>query len=86
MQVQGNPSIERYKRVEDLIQIPYHEEMGEFNKTILRCSEVVFKINVAEMNVLKVATLKQLKEANRVMVLRNHQPIFSGNIQSYLVN
>ena len=60
--------------------------MGEFNKTILRCAESIFKINVAEMNVLKVATLKQLKEANRVMVIRNQQPVFSGNIQSYLVN
>ena len=60
--------------------------MGDFSKTVLRCQEAVFRINVAEMNVLKVATLKQLKEANRVMVLRNAQPVFSGNIASYLVN
>ena len=67
----GGQSVRQYKRVEDLNQIPYHEEMGEFNKTILRCSDAVFRINVAEMNTLKVATLKQMKEANRVMGLRN---------------
>ena len=38
-------SLERYKQIEDMVQIPYHEEMGEPNKTILRCADGSFKIN-----------------------------------------
>ena len=53
-----NASVERYKQVENLLQIPYHEEMGEINRTILRCSDICFKINYSEMNELKVATMK----------------------------
>lgn len=60
--------------------------MGNFNQTVLRCAEAVFNINVTEMNKLKITTIKQTKEANRAMIMRNTQPIFSGNIQSYLIN
>ena len=51
--------------------MPYHEEMGEVNKTILRCSDATFKINYSEMNKLKVIILKQVKVANLAMVQRN---------------
>lgn len=56
--INRNASVERYKQVENLLQIPYHEEMGEINRTILRCSDMCFKINYSEMNDLKVATMK----------------------------
>jgi len=64
-------SVDRFKQIEDLIQMPYHEEMGEVNKTILRCSDATFKINYSEMNKLKVIILKQVKVANLAMVQRN---------------
>ena len=79
-------SVEKYKQVEDLIQIPYHEEMGTINKTILRCSDATFRINISEMNTLKVVTTKQVKAANQAMVQRNHMPTFSGNVNCYLIN
>jgi len=60
-------SIEHYKQVEDMIQIPYNESMGEPNKTILRCADGVFKINHKEMNEMKVATMKQMRVANQAM-------------------
>ena len=41
----GMASVERYKQIEDLIQIPHHEEMGEINKTVLRCSDATFRID-----------------------------------------
>ena len=56
--INRNESVERYKEIEDMIQIPYHEEMGQVNKTILRCSDTCFKINYSEMNNLKVATMR----------------------------
>ena len=45
-----NASVERYKQYEDLIQIPYYDEMGEANKTILRCSDGCYKVNYSQMN------------------------------------
>ena len=79
-------SIEHYKQVEDMIQIPYSESMGETNKTILRCADGAFKINHKEMNEMKVATMKQMKVANQAMTQRNQMPTFSGNIDCYLIN
>ena len=38
------------------------------------------------MNELKVATLKQMKAANTAMMQKNNLPIFSGNIECYLIN
>ena len=38
------------------------------------------------MNDMKVVTTKQVRAANQAMLLRNSQPIFSGNINCYLVN
>jgi len=52
----SNSSLERYKQSEDMIQIPFHEEMGDFNKTVLRCSDGVFKINVTDLNNLKLTS------------------------------
>ena len=78
--------LELFAQVENLLQIPLHEEMGETNKTILRCTEATFKINVAEMNELGVATTKQMKAANQAMIQRSSLPVFSGNVNCYLVN
>lgn len=63
-----NASIELYKSIEDLSQIPYHEEMGQANRTVLRCSDGCFKINYSDMNDLKVATMKQMRSANQAMI------------------
>ena len=82
----GMATIEHFNAIEDLSQIPYAEEMGEVNKTLLRCAESVFRIHPAEMNHLKVATMKQMREANKQMVQRNTLPVFSGNIGCYLAN
>ena len=37
-------SLDRYLELEDMEKVPGHEEMGEFNKTILRCSDAAFRI------------------------------------------
>lgn len=66
--------------------MPYHEEMGDVNRTILRCTDACFKINYSEMNEMKVVTLKQVKAANQAMSQRNQMPTFSGNINCYLIN
>lgn len=79
-------SLERYKQIEDLIQMPYLEEMGELNKTVLRCSDSCFKIVYSEMNAMHVVTLKQVKAANQAMCQRNQMPTFSGNVNCYLIN
>ena len=79
-------SIEQYKKIEDLVQIPKHEKMGEFNKTVLRCADGSFKIFVAEMNELKPQKQKLVREAHKAMIQRNTLPVFSGNVRSYLVN
>ena len=81
----GMASIERFNAIEDLSQIP-HAEMGEVNKTLLRSADGVFRINAADMNQLKVATMKQMREANKQMIQRNSLPVFSGNISCYLAN
>lgn len=60
--------------------------MGPVNTTILRCADAVFKINPHEMNQMKIATQKQQKAATAAMQQRNQMPIFSGNIESYLIN
>ena len=60
--------------------------MGEVNKTLLRSADGVFRINAADMNQLKVATMKQMREANKQMIQRNSLPVFSGNISCYLAN
>ena len=44
--------------MEDLKQIAFLEQMGELNRTILRSSDAVFKINYIEMNDLKVVVGK----------------------------
>ena len=82
----GMASVEQYKIREDLTQIPFREEMGEANRTLLHCSESIFKINYTEMNEMKVATMKQMKAANSAMINWNSSPVFSGDIDSYLVN
>ena len=66
--------------------MPYHEEMGKTNQTVLRCSDACFKINCSEMNELKLVTSKQAKAANSAMLQRNSMPTFSGNIGCYLIN
>lgn len=72
---------------EDLAQkIPFYGEQGPINQTLLRCADGVFRINAADMNELKVATLKQMKAANSAMIQRNSLPVFSGNIECYLIN
>ena len=80
-------SLEKFGIIEDLAQkIPFYGQQGPINQTLLRCADGVFKVNYAEMNELKVATLKQMKAANAAMMQRNVLPIFSGNIECYLVN
>ena len=52
-------SLEKFGIVEDLAQkIPFYGQQGPINQTLLRCADGVFKVNYAEMNELKVATLK----------------------------
>ena len=61
----GMATIEHFNAIEDLSQIPDAEDMGEVNKTLLRCADGVFRIHAAELNLLKVATMRQMREANK---------------------
>ena len=46
------------------MQMPYHEEMGEVNKTVLRCCDGTFNTRYSEINEMKLASKKQVKAVN----------------------
>lgn len=81
-------AIDRYRMAEDLSQIPFISK-GDFNKTVLRCAEASFKIDDSgreNQNQLGYITKRQSNLVSRAIAQRNMQPIFSGNVQSYLIN
>ena len=77
----------QYAREEHISQIPGHNEMGEPNNTILTSSDETFKINpISDKNTLGVATKRTIGLAHTLMLQRNQSPVFTGNVEKYLVN
>ena len=69
--VGGIKSYTKFEKLEDVNQIPYHEEMGPINSTILKSADGTFIIDASKINPMGVATYKMIKQASQAMIQKN---------------
>ena len=67
----GIKSYTKFEKLEDVNQIPYHEEMGPINSTILKSADGTFIIDASKINPMGVATYKMIKQASQAMIQKN---------------
>ena len=71
--MQNKGALETYANLinaEDKAQIPFHEDMGPINSTILKCMDGAFVIDPAKINPMGVSTVKLTKHAIQSMTQR----------------